>query len=60
MEITNEEQLEINEFSTKYPTACKIFTILEKRIDDMDSEISKLKAELTKHQKTVGLHSDRI
>lgn len=60
MELTNKEQLEINKFSTKYPAVWNIIALLEKKTDDPDKEISKLKAELQKHQKTVGLHSDRI
>lgn len=36
MELTKKEQLEINEFSTKYSTVYKILSLLEKRIDDID------------------------
>ena len=48
MELTIKETLEVAEFSAKYPTITKIFTLLEKRIDDMDDEISKLKKEVSK------------
>jgi len=43
LEVNEYEQLEVNEFSTKYPTIIKLFNIFEKRIDDLDQEVSRLK-----------------
>ena len=43
MELTNDEQLEVNEFSTKYPTITKMLTELEKKVDNLDNEVSRLK-----------------
>jgi len=47
MELSINEKLEVNEFTKKYPTITNIFTILERRIDDMDTELSNLKEEVS-------------
>lgn len=51
MELTTKEQTEVNEFTKKYPTISNIFTILEKRIDAQDYEISELKEETSRLRK---------
>jgi len=51
MELTVSEHIEVNNFSTQYPTITKIFTLLEKRIDDLDQEVSILKKEVARLKK---------
>lgn len=46
MEPTEDEQLEVNEFSTKYPTIYKMIQPLTKKIDELEDEVSRLKDEL--------------